>query len=290
MPTRLAVVPPHRVQERMNRIAHSSQGFVYLVSVTGEPGGVRVGAAGCSRIRASVPRQTSGCCAATPSLSPLHPVAPCPPPHTHTHLTHHPPTTTTTTTLSATPARRDRRAREHGVTCRGLDQAAAGGDGQGGLRRIRRLRTGAGAWQHSLAASSCHACLWRGSCSAGAWTRRGGSMCDIWPDAASTFHLDSPASPSFGGPLSPPQAAQIKAWGADGVICGSALVRALGESGSPGARAGEDSRAAGLGCGRGRPWVVQLLGCVMGWAVGLTPAPCSQPHILTARPSPQRRA
>ena len=28
------------------------------------------------------------------------------------------------------------------------------------------------------------------------------------------------------------QAAQIKAWGADGVICGSALVRALGESGS----------------------------------------------------------
>ena len=38
-------------------------------------------------------------------------------------------------------------------------------------------------------------------------------------------------------PIPPPpipraQAAQIKAWGADGVICGSALVRALGESGS----------------------------------------------------------
>ena len=28
------------------------------------------------------------------------------------------------------------------------------------------------------------------------------------------------------------QARQIRAWGAEGVICGSALVRALGESGS----------------------------------------------------------
>ncbi|PSC72435.1 tryptophan synthase alpha chain [Micractinium conductrix] len=35
------------------------------------------------------------------------------------------------------------------------------------------------------------------------------------------------------GVSGPEQAAQIKAWGADGVICGSALVRALGESGSP---------------------------------------------------------
>ena len=29
------------------------------------------------------------------------------------------------------------------------------------------------------------------------------------------------------------QARQIKAWGAEGVICGSALVKALGEAGSP---------------------------------------------------------
>lgn len=34
------------------------------------------------------------------------------------------------------------------------------------------------------------------------------------------------------GVSGPEQAAQIKAWGAEGVICGSALVRALGESGS----------------------------------------------------------
>lgn len=38
------------------------------------------------------------------------------------------------------------------------------------------------------------------------------------------------------GVSGPEQAAQIKAWGAEGVICGSALVRALGESG--GAEAG----------------------------------------------------
>lgn len=31
----------------------------------------------------------------------------------------------------------------------------------------------------------------------------------------------------------PDQAAQIKSWGAEGVICGSALVKALGESSSP---------------------------------------------------------
>lgn len=36
-----------------------------------------------------------------------------------------------------------------------------------------------------------------------------------------------------------PQAQQIKAWGAEGVICGSALVKALGESGSPGGRLAE---------------------------------------------------
>lgn len=35
------------------------------------------------------------------------------------------------------------------------------------------------------------------------------------------------------GVSGPEQAKQIKDWGADGVICGSALVRALGESGSP---------------------------------------------------------
>jgi tryptophan synthase alpha chain len=35
------------------------------------------------------------------------------------------------------------------------------------------------------------------------------------------------------GVSSPEQAAQLKAWGADGVIVGSALVRALGEAGSP---------------------------------------------------------
>lgn len=34
------------------------------------------------------------------------------------------------------------------------------------------------------------------------------------------------------GVSGPEQAAQLKAWGAEGVICGSALVRALGESGS----------------------------------------------------------
>ncbi len=31
----------------------------------------------------------------------------------------------------------------------------------------------------------------------------------------------------------PDQAAQIKSWGAEGVICGSALVKALGEAPSP---------------------------------------------------------
>jgi len=35
------------------------------------------------------------------------------------------------------------------------------------------------------------------------------------------------------GVSKPEQARQIAAWGAEGVICGSALVRALGESGSP---------------------------------------------------------
>ncbi|EFN57960.1 hypothetical protein CHLNCDRAFT_48138 [Chlorella variabilis] len=35
------------------------------------------------------------------------------------------------------------------------------------------------------------------------------------------------------GVSGPEQAQQIKAWGAEGVICGSALVKALGESGSP---------------------------------------------------------
>lgn len=35
------------------------------------------------------------------------------------------------------------------------------------------------------------------------------------------------------GVSSPEQAAQLKAWGAEGVICGSALVKALGEAPSP---------------------------------------------------------
>lgn len=35
------------------------------------------------------------------------------------------------------------------------------------------------------------------------------------------------------GVSGPEQAKQLRAWGADGVICGSALVKALGESGSP---------------------------------------------------------
>ena len=34
------------------------------------------------------------------------------------------------------------------------------------------------------------------------------------------------------GVSGPEQAATLKGWGAEGVICGSALVRALGESGS----------------------------------------------------------
>lgn len=33
------------------------------------------------------------------------------------------------------------------------------------------------------------------------------------------------------GVSSPQQAQQLRAWGAEGVICGSALVKALGESG-----------------------------------------------------------
>ena len=40
------------------------------------------------------------------------------------------------------------------------------------------------------------------------------------------------ATPRIPTPLPSPQARQIRAWGAEGVICGSALVRALGESGS----------------------------------------------------------
>ena len=41
-------------------------------------------------------------------------------------------------------------------------------------------------------------------------------------------HRPSPFATQF----AVPQAKQIRAWGAEGVICGSALVRALGESGS----------------------------------------------------------
>jgi hypothetical protein len=42
-------------------------------------------------------------------------------------------------------------------------------------------------------------------------------------------------------PHHPLQAKQLKEWGAEGVICGSALVKALGESGSPGELAGKQS-------------------------------------------------
>ncbi|KAG1681312.1 hypothetical protein FOA52_007358 [Chlamydomonas sp. UWO 241] len=50
----------------------------------------------------------------------------------------------------------------------------------------------------------------------------------------STLHsvTDKPICVGF-GVSQPEHAAQIAAWGAEGVICGSALVRALGESGSP---------------------------------------------------------
>lgn len=43
---------------------------------------------------------------------------------------------------------------------------------------------------------------------------------------------DKPVCVGF-GVSRPDQAAQIKSWGAEGVICGSALVKALGESSSP---------------------------------------------------------
>jgi tryptophan synthase alpha chain len=43
---------------------------------------------------------------------------------------------------------------------------------------------------------------------------------------------DKPVAVGF-GVSGPDQAAQIRAWGADGVIVGSALVKALGEAATP---------------------------------------------------------
>jgi tryptophan synthase alpha subunit len=53
---------------------------------------------------------------------------------------------------------------------------------------------------------------------------------------------DKPVAVGF-GISKPDQAAQVASWGADGIIVGSALVRALGEAPTPGAPRGVQRRA-----------------------------------------------